>query len=280
VPELPASVRLALWTTLAWNGGAPLEAAIEAALPDVDHVAGDLGRLQLWRDLGERALLVALPAPGDLTGVPGARTEAHGAAAEAGECVFVPGVGGLLVPTVATFGSALGPSPGNPSPGSSSPGSSSPGNPSPDTSSLDTGIRVDWTAYDADPVPRHRVEALEPSQLERHLRLELLEVTESLDRVGGQPFAADAARELADASLGGRWGLPDGLPPRAQRVIALAGTVGQIVDAGLGGPDDALSTTTSQARRSLLQRLQRAADRALADATNAACAVLAGWRPA
>ena len=37
---------------------------------------------------------------------------------------------------------------------------------------------------------------------------------------------------------------------------------------------------TSQARRSLLQRLQRAADRALADATSSACAVLAGWRPA
>lgn len=260
MPELPASVRLALWTTVAWNGGSPLESAIEAALPDVDHVDGDLGRLELWRDLGERALLVALPAPGDLTGVPGTRADAQGAAAEAGECVFVPGVGGLLVPTVATFGSAVGRSV--------------------DGSSLDTGTRVDWKAYDADPVPRHKVEALEPSQLERHLRLELLEVTEGLDRVGGRPFAADAARELADAALGGRWGLPDGVPPRALRVIALAGTVGQIVDAGLGGPDDALSTATSQARRSLLQRLQRAADRALADATNAACAALAGWRPA
>lgn len=255
MPELPASVRLALWATASWNGASPLEAAVAAALPDVDHVAGDLGRLELWRDLGERALLVALPAPGDLTGLPGAPPDAQGAAAEAGECVFVPGVGGLLVPTHATFGSDRG-------------------------SALDTGTRVDWRAWDADPVPRHRVEALEPSQLERHLRLELLEVTEALDRVGGRPFSASAARDLADAALGGRWGLPDGLPPRAQRVIALAGTVGQIVDAGLGGPDDALSTAISQSRRSLLLRLQRSADRALADATNAACAVLAGWRPA
>lgn len=255
MPELPASVRLALWTTAAWSSGSPLEAAIEAALPDVDHVAGDLGRLELWRDLGERALLVALPAPGDLTGVPGARPEALGAAAAAGECVFVPGVGGLIVPTVASFGTATG-------------------------SALDTGTRVDWKAYDADPVPRHRVEALEPSQLERHLRVELLEVIDALDTVGGQPFSAEAARDLADAALGDRWGLPGGLPPRAQRVIALAGTVGQIVDAGLGGPDDALNTATSQSRRSLLLRLQRAADRALADATNSACAVLAGWRPA
>jgi hypothetical protein len=255
VPELPASVRLALWTTASWNGGSSLEAAIAAALPDIDHVAGDLGRLELWRDLGERALLVALPAPGDLSGMPGAGTDAQGAAAEAGECVYVPGMGGLLVPVLDTFGSVGG-------------------------SALDTGTRVDWKAYDADPVPRHRVEGLEPSQLERHLRLALIEVTEDLDRVGGQPFSASAARDLADAALGGRWGLPDGLPARAQRVIALAGTVAQICDAGLSGPDDALDTATSRSRRSLLLRLQRAADHALADATNAACAVLAGWRPA
>lgn len=255
MPELPASVRLALWTTAAWNGGSALESALTAALPDVDHVAGDLGRLELWRDLGERALLVALPAPGDLTGLPTAPPDAQGAAAAAGECVFVPGVGGLLVPTIGTYGRAGG-------------------------TALDTGTRVDWTAYDADPVPRHRVEALEPSQLERHLRLELVEVTEALDRLGGQPFSPGAARDLAETALGGRWGLPDGVPARAQRVIALAGTVGQIVDVGLEGPDDALNGATSSARRSLLHRLQRAADRALADATNAACAVLAGWRPA
>ena len=255
MPELPASVRLALWTTAAWNGGGDLETAVATALPDVDHVAGDLGRLGLWRDLGERALLVALPAPGDLTGLPGAPGEAQGAAATAGECVFVPGVGGMLVPTVATYGSHAG-------------------------SALDTGTRVDWKAYDADPVPQHRIEALEPSQLERHLRQELIEATEKLDRIGGRPFSSAAARDLADAALGGRWGLPTGLPPRSQRVIALAGTVGQIVDVGLDGPDDALDTATSQSRRSLLLALQRSADRALADATNAACAVLAGWRPA
>ena len=32
------------------------------AFPDLDHVAGDLARLDVWHDLGERALLVALPA--------------------------------------------------------------------------------------------------------------------------------------------------------------------------------------------------------------------------
>jgi hypothetical protein len=187
--------------------------------------------------------------------MPGAPAPALGAAAESGECAFVPGVGGLLVPMVADYGPATG-------------------------SALDTGTRVDWTAYDADPVPRHLVEALEPSQLERHLRLELIEATEALDTVGGRPFAADVARELADAALGGRWAVPDGLPARAQRVIALAGTVAQIVDVALEGPDDAIDVGTSQTRRMLLRRLGRSAERALADATNAACAVLAGWRPA
>jgi hypothetical protein len=256
MPVLPASVRLSLWTTAAWNGtGHDLEPLLRAALPDVDHVAGDLGRLDLWRDLGERALLVALPAPGDLTGMPSASREAQGAAAEAGECVFVPSMGGLLVPTIAGFGPGTG-------------------------SALDTGTRVDWRAFDADPVPRHRVEALEPSQLERHLRQELLRTTEALEDLGGRPFAAEAAREVADAALGGEWGLPPGLPARALRAITLAGSVGRVVDLALEGPDDALEVTTARSRRLLLQNLQRAADRALADAANAACAVLAGWRPA
>jgi hypothetical protein len=255
VHTLPASVRLALWTTAAWAGGSELESAIASALPDVDHVAGDLDRLATWRDLGERALLVALPSPGDLTGMPGAPVDVQGAAAAAGECVYVPGVGGVLVPTITAYGLETG-------------------------SALDSGTRVDWRAHNADPVPRHRIEALDTSQLERQLREELADATEALDQVGGRPFSAETARELADAALGGRWGLPPGLPARAHRVMVLAGTVGRIADVALDGPDDALSSGTARSRRVLLRRLQRAADIALADAANASCAVLAGWRPA
>jgi len=231
----------------------PLEGAVRTALPDVDHVAGDLDRLSLWHDLGERALLVALPAPGDLAGVPRAAAEAQAAAAEEGECVFVPGLGGMLVPRVSTFGSATG--------------------------GLDVGTRVDWTAYDADPVPQHRVEALEASQLERHLLSHLRDATETLDELGGRPFAAEAAREVADQSLGGRWGLPPGLPGRAARVITLAGTVSRVVDVALEVGDGALTAHGSTRRQVVLARLRRESERALADATNAACAVLAGWRP-
>jgi hypothetical protein len=256
MPELPASVRLALWTTSAWASGGSVAKAVERALPDVDHVDGDLDRLSLWHELGEQALLVALPAAGDLGGVPSSSPEARGAAAESGECVFVPGLGGMLVPSMTTYGAAG------------------------TAGGLDVGTRVDWTAYDADPVPRHRVEALETSQLERHLREQLAVATERLDALGGQPFAGSAARELADAALGGRWGLPDGLPGRAARVISTAGTVARVVDVALATPDGALTAGSSVERQSILRALQRAADRALADATNAACAVLAGWRPA
>jgi hypothetical protein len=264
MPELPASVRLALWTTHVWSTGGRLEDAMRLATPDVDHVAGDLDRLSLWRDLGEQALLVALPAAGDLTGVPKAPADAQGAAAAAGECVFVPGIGGMLVPTVSTYGLDAAATAGD----------------SRARDGLDTGTRVDWTAYDSAPVPRHRVEALDTSQLERHLREELLTATEAFDAVGGQPFAGSAARELADAALGGAWGLPSGMPGRAARVIALAGTVGRIVDVALAAGDGALTATDAGRRHALLLRLQRSADRTLADATNAACAVIAGWRPA
>ncbi|MHB1473470.1 MAG: hypothetical protein ACYDDU_03645 [Dermatophilaceae bacterium] len=67
---LPVSVRLALWATAAYAGQLRLEDVIDRAHPDLDHVAGDFDHLSLWRDLGERAVLVALPRPGNLSGMP------------------------------------------------------------------------------------------------------------------------------------------------------------------------------------------------------------------
>jgi hypothetical protein len=46
----------------------------------------------------------------------------------------------------------------------------------------------------------------------------------------------------------------------------------------LAAGDGALTVTEASARHTLLLRLQRASERTLADATNAACAALAGWR--
>jgi hypothetical protein len=104
MPALPLSVRFALWATVAVRGEMDPDDAVVAAHPDVDDITGEpAGRLELWRDFGESAVLVALPRPGDLTGMPRAELAGSGAAATSGECVFVPGIGGLLN---VTFGNA------------------------------------------------------------------------------------------------------------------------------------------------------------------------------
>ena len=249
MPELPASVRVALWVTHAWSGGTTLTHAIERALPDVDHTEGLVEQVRVWRDLGEAALLVALPGPGDLHGLPRCGPVATDAAVEAGEAVFVAGLGGMLVPQVSTFGSegAL-------------------------------GLRIDWAEHDADPVPPHRIEALEPSQLERHLRGHLLSAIDELDRIGGTPWADDLSRDLLDDRLGADWALPDAMPERARKVIGLAGTVAVAAEVGLGA-SGAVTAAHDEERAAGLRRLARSCEQTLADATNAACAQLAGWVP-
>lgn len=252
--ELPSSVRLALWVTAAWNGVLPLRAAVARSFPDLDHVSGDLGRLEVWRDLGERALFVALPRAGDVSRMPLSEAPATALAVEAGECVFVPSLGGLLVPVLSEFG--------------------------PDG---DTGWRVDWSAHDAQPVPRHRLEMIDLRDVERTLVTRLREHTEALETVGGTPWDASARAE-ADSALDTRlWGLPDGTPAKAVRVMSLAATAGllagrarRVRTLGAGGVD----VGTNARRESLLRSLGADADDALADATNVAVMSLAGWRPA
>ncbi|HEY5248361.1 MAG TPA: hypothetical protein VIJ15_07940, partial [Dermatophilaceae bacterium] len=95
---LPVCVRLALWATAAYAGRLTVEAAVRRAHPDIDEVSGDLDHLNLWLGLGERAVLVAQPRPGNLSGMPRGSAELLAAATDAGECVYVPGIGGALVP--------------------------------------------------------------------------------------------------------------------------------------------------------------------------------------
>ena len=245
--ELPGSVRVALWATVVIGSGGDLAGVAPRALPDVDHVAGLLDRLTLWRDLGEGAVLVALPSAGHVASLPLTDDEARDAAVEAGEALFVAGIGGVLVPEHSTYGSS--------------------------------GRRVDWHAFDAEPVPVHRVEAISHRQLERDLLELVTTARDDLVRVGGQPFADSLAREIADNRLGGAWGLPDALDDRAYRVITLAGTVGAAARIGTEH-SGAIDARTAANRDATLLALARGADRLLADATNAACAQLAGWVPA
>jgi len=247
---LPASVRLALWASAAFSGRLPIAQAVALASPDVDHVTGAVEQLELWRGIGEQVVLVSLPRPGDLTGMPRASAELVAAATDAGECVYVPSLGGALVPSMATFGS--------------------------DT---DQGWAVSWTAYDGDPVPTHVLEALSLAEVELRFRQDLMAQTMELDRLDARPWAGDQVRARADERLNvRRWGLPEGLPPRAVSIITTASRVGAAAELGLQAPSPALTADTTQRRQMLLTRLQSTADTAVATAACVAALHLAGLR--
>lgn len=248
--ELPASIRVALWSTQVLAGRVAAADLPRLALPDLDECTGLRETVELWASLGERVVLAALPRPGDLTGLPAGPVDLVRAATEAEECVYVPGVGGALVPTLARFG-PVG----------------------------DQGWLASWTAYPAGPVPTHRIEALDLGHIERALRTELGELTEQLLRTGAPPFGRSAengaARARAVRSGAGAWALPDGLPPRALRVIDLAGTVLALAEASLDPQLESVDAASTSHRALLLRRLRDHALTALADGTNAAALHLA-----
>ena len=247
--ELPASVRLALWLTHALRFDRPLAEAMEAALPDLDHVDGGLEHLELWRDLGERVICVDLPRPGIHGGLLPAGSPATAAAQEAGECLFVPSLGGVLVPRLAFFGP--------------------PG---------DQGLAVSFEAHDSEPVPSHRLEALALADIDRRFREALLGGIDDLERLDVAPFLASPARGRVDDRLAcARWALPPGLPPRALRIITTAGRLVAALDEaqeGHGGIDAARASGRDLA----LRRLQGEAELALAEAATAAALEIAGLR--
>ena len=248
---LPVSVRLALWATAAYAGRLPMEEILGRAHPDIDHLTGDLDHLALWHDLGERAVLVALPRPGKLFGMPRGSAELVAAATDAGECVYVPGVGGALVPTIEGFG--------------------------PDA---DQGTQVTWTAYDADPVPTHVLEALSLGEIEQSLRQSLLEFTARIDALDTKPWDG-GLRPLADDLPGDTWGLPRGLPRRAQLIMATTSRIGAMTELGLSihAESQVLTSDLTHQRRLLLSDLDAIADTSMAAAATVAALSLAGLRP-
>ena len=248
---LPVCVRLALWATAAYAGQLPVKEAVGRAHPDLDHVTGDLDRMSLWRDLGEQAVLVALPRPGNLSGMPSGSADFIAAATEAGECVYVPGVGGALVPTIEHFGPAG-----------------------------DQGTQVTWTAYDSDPVPTHVLQALSLNEIELRFCQDLLEATARIDALDTKPWNA-TLRSLADDYPGGAWGLPTGLPRRTQRIIGTAAQIGVATDLGLSihGESQVLNSALTEQRHRLLTELSAIADTAMAAAATVAALSIAGLRP-
>jgi hypothetical protein len=249
---LPVCVRLALWATAAYAGQLRVEDVVHRAHPDLDHVGGDLDRLHLWRDLGERAVLVALPRPGNLSGMPRGSAELVAAATDAGECVYVPGIGGALVPRIEHFGPAG-----------------------------DQGTQVTWSAYDCDPVPAHTLEALSLGEIELGFRQKLMEHTRAIEALDAAPWAGSPFRTMADELGVSRWGLPYGLPSRATKIIMMAALVGVATELGLSvqAQSQVLTAMVAEQRRRVLTDLDATADTAMAAAATVAALSMAGLRP-
>ena len=247
--ELPASVRLSLWLTDALRSGRDLLDAVVDALPDVDDADPAIDRLTLWRDLGERVVCVDLPTPGVLGGLLPANSEAARAAAIAGECIFVPGLGGALVPNLEMYGPHG-----------------------------DQGLRLTMTAYDSAPVAAYSLAALSYSEIDRRFREALLRETAHLEGLNVHPFESRNRRARADERVtSALWALPLGLNDRALRILTTAGLVTAAIDEALAVPAgvDAASSTSRDAS---LRRLLAESQLAISHAATCAALELAGYR--
>lgn len=246
--DLPASVRVALWSTAALGGRVGVDEVPQRAMPDLDHVDGLASQLGLWRDLGERLVLVALPRSGDLRGMPRGSPDLVAAATEAEELVYVTGVGGALVPQIQTFGPAG-----------------------------DQGWEARWTAFDSDPVPQHVVQQLSLPDVELELRRGVADLTQALAGAPGQPLSGHGLERAVRESVDEAWGLPEGLPPRAIRVIELAGAITGLADAGLDHRLHSVDSSSTLQRERILRELLGISTQALVAATNVGALHLAGW---
>lgn len=247
--DLPASVRVALWSTAALGGRLGVDEVPRRAMPDLDHVDGLVTQLGLWRDLGERLVLVALPRSGDLRSMPRGPADLVAAATAAEELVYVTGLGGALVPQIQTFGPEG-----------------------------DQGWEARWTAYDSDPVPQHVVQQLSLPDVELELRRSVAELTQALAGAPGQPLSGHGLESVVRDSVNEAWGLPEGLPPRAIRVIEMAGAITGLAGAGLDHRLHSVDSSSTLQRERILRDLHDVASQALVAATNVGALHLAGWR--
>lgn len=248
--NLPRSARLATW------GGAWLRGDVE--LPDVlarvhsddephdvvdapatsGAVSLDVA-LQALREAGTTAFRVALPVPGDPSGL-GGPPDLNADAVDAGEAVVAVGAPFALVPSVQAFGP--------------------PG---------DQGHLVTWTCRPANPPPLG-----EPvTDAEKALAAELLDAGDTLARLdvaSWRPEVAALLHDIRNATSGEP--LPRTFPARAQTLAARSSRILAVVGFALDDDGGALTANAAGSRRAALSPLERAARHALA----AACNALAG----
>lgn len=254
--DLPRSVLLALWLQGVGSGAAPVRRAVTAVQGDdephtvtgldADPFAGAPRTLDAliaaWAG-GRRRTVALLPVPGDVSGLP---PTVAGAAVEAAECVLVSVDDGAwaAVPEVTAFGSVH-----------------------------DVGHLVTWHVHRVPRWDLHLPGVVGTlAEAERSLREALLTAAEGLARLEVARWRPEAAAAIA--ALRGqrdpRWPLPEGLPPRALRVLVDAVRLRAVV--GLATVDDGGAVNVWQADRRLgaLRDVDHAARRAVAAATLAA----------
>jgi hypothetical protein len=190
-------------------------------------------------------LSLALPVPGDLTGLAGPGV-VNVEALDAGECLL--SVGGpplALVPVVEAFGSVH-----------------------------DTGHLVRWWVHDANvpPPPSTGI-----GDVERVLREALMRATRQLDVLGlGDSSLGRTGADLADRLSDVRHGagpsaaMPDQLPVRSRRLLDLAWRVHSIVELATEDDGGAVSGYEATRRSRALEGLAAAARHAVVAALNAA----------
>jgi hypothetical protein len=235
------AVRAAVWGTACLHGDASPDLAgdrITGGGPQQRVLWGDGVEpeswpvaLARWSSRGVRGLRLALPVPGDVAGVPGPAPVAR-AAVQAGAAVIA--VGGRPV--------VLVPEPGR--------------------------AQIDWRAWPSEPPPPPGPGLAEA---DRALRESLRAAAEALSALQVARWTDDGGDVLTALRTGALDGeaLPAPYPPRARQTLALARRLRAVCATALADDGGAVGRADSDARRSALRGLDRAARVAEMAACNA-----------
>lgn len=246
--SLPRSARFATWATAWLNNDADLDDVVKrvegidephdaTGVPGTSDTVSLADALFRLRDHGATGFRLALPVPGDPTGLAGpAEFTADGV--DAGEAIVVEATNVGLVPDITSFGP--------------------PG---------DQGYFVTWNCQPAVlPPPPEQL-----SDAEHALSLELLQAGDTLAKLEVSAWKPEVATLLQDLRTGQTGEpLPRSFSSRAQNTAARSARILAIVSFALNDDGGAVSSAAAQSRREALTPLSHAARHALVAACNSA----------
>lgn len=243
---MPRSVVLASWASAWLADEADIDDVVRKVRgSDEPHDVSGMGTMSsaplgdallALRSGGATAMRVALPRPGDPTGLPGP-ADLTDAAVEAGEVALAVGMPYALVPRIESFGP--------------------PG---------DQGHFVTWEWWDADPLP--------PSagldEADRALRQTLLAAGDQLAHLDVPSWRPEVSQLLTDLRSGASAApLPRSFPAKAQQVAARSARILAIAEFALADDGGAVTGEDADARRTAIGELESTARHALCAAAGA-----------